>query len=175
MDLQLPVQSVPITTKVVSVQIPLMARCTWYNIMWWSLSVTFGWSVIFYIYTPFSSTNKTDRHDITEILLKVPLNSGTITLTSSFWLVMSMDFIICNLPYLLSLRFKHLLHVFRTWNVLNNFSDYKILSKFLPDDLWCEKTQTCVTFHQDAHPTHCIDTVQWLSWMPLKCLDDSNI
>jgi hypothetical protein len=32
------------------------------------LSVTCGWSVV-------SSTNKTDRHDITEILLKVALNT----------------------------------------------------------------------------------------------------
>jgi hypothetical protein len=31
--------------------------------------------------TPFSSTNNTDRHDITEILLKVALNTITLTLT----------------------------------------------------------------------------------------------
>jgi hypothetical protein len=30
--------------------------------------------------TPLSSTNKTDRHDITEILLKVTLNTITLTL-----------------------------------------------------------------------------------------------
>jgi hypothetical protein len=30
--------------------------------------------------TPVSSTNKTDRHDITEILLKVALNTITLTL-----------------------------------------------------------------------------------------------
>jgi hypothetical protein len=29
--------------------------------------------------TPVSSTNKTDRHDITEILLKVALNTKTLT------------------------------------------------------------------------------------------------
>ena len=33
--------------------------------------------------TPVSSTNKTDRHDITEILLKVTLNTITLTLTPS--------------------------------------------------------------------------------------------
>jgi len=33
LDLQLPVQSVPITTKVVSSN-PVQARCTRYNIMW---------------------------------------------------------------------------------------------------------------------------------------------
>jgi hypothetical protein len=31
--------------------------------------------------TPVSSTNKTDHHDITEILLKVALNTITLTLT----------------------------------------------------------------------------------------------
>ena len=42
-------------------------RCTWYNnIMWSSLSVTFGRLVVFY-------ANHTNRHDITEILLKVAL------------------------------------------------------------------------------------------------------
>jgi hypothetical protein len=50
-----------------------MVGCTLYNIMWQSLSVTCDRSVV-------SSTNKTDSHDITEILLKVVLN----TLTPSF-------------------------------------------------------------------------------------------
>ena len=34
--------------------------------------------------TPVSSTNKTDCHDITEILLKVALNIITLTLFSKF-------------------------------------------------------------------------------------------
>jgi len=32
--------------------------------------------------TPFSSTNTTDHHDITEILLKVALNNITVTLNN---------------------------------------------------------------------------------------------
>ena len=53
-----------------SVRIPLMVRCTRYNIcdkvcQW---LVTGQW---FSLVTPVSSTNKTDRHDITELLLKV--------------------------------------------------------------------------------------------------------
>ena len=60
------------------VQTPFIARCTWYNIMWWSLSVTCDRSVVFYWY----STIKTDHHDITEILLKVAL----ITITPPFTL-----------------------------------------------------------------------------------------
>jgi hypothetical protein len=39
-----------------------------YNFMWSSLSVTCARSVVF-------STNKTEHHDITEILLKVALNT----------------------------------------------------------------------------------------------------
>ena len=54
------------------VLIPLMEKCTWYNIMWWTLSVTCDRSVVF-------SINKTGRHDITEILLNVALNTITLT------------------------------------------------------------------------------------------------
>ena len=58
------------------VQIPLMARCTRYNIIVINLSVTFGRSVVFSVYfSPISSTNNTDSHDITEVLLKVALTS----------------------------------------------------------------------------------------------------
>ena len=46
LDLQQHVQSVPITTKL-WVRIPLMARHTWYSIMWWSFSVTCDRSVVF--------------------------------------------------------------------------------------------------------------------------------
>jgi hypothetical protein len=42
--------------------------------MWSSLSVTSG--------TPDSSTNKTDRQDIAEILLKVALNTTSVPSTS---------------------------------------------------------------------------------------------
>ena len=59
LDLQLPMQSVPIATEVVSS-----------TGQWFSQS------------TPVSSTNKTDRLDITEILLKVVLN--TINQTQLF-------------------------------------------------------------------------------------------
>ena len=71
MDLQLPMQSVSITTDVVSSNI-VKARCTtlcdkvcqWLAAgLWFSLG------------TPVSSTNKADCHDIAEILLKVALNT----------------------------------------------------------------------------------------------------
>ena len=65
-------QSVPITTDVMSLNLDLEV----YNIMWYSLSVT---SLVtgrwFSPGPPVSSTNKTDCHDIAEILLKVALNT----------------------------------------------------------------------------------------------------
>ena len=54
------------------VQTPFMVRCTWYNIMWKVMLVTCCRSVVF---SGVSSNNQTDRHDITEILLKVTLNT----------------------------------------------------------------------------------------------------
>ena len=61
MDLQLPMQSVYISTDIVSSNLD---QGEVYNIMWYSLSVTCDRSVFF-----------SDRHDITEILLKVALNT----------------------------------------------------------------------------------------------------
>ena len=63
------------------IRTPFMVRCTWYNIMW---SIC-QWLVVgrwFSPGTPVSSTNKTDCHNITEILLKVVLNAITLTLIS---------------------------------------------------------------------------------------------
>ena len=56
-----------------------------YNTMWYKvcyLLVTGRW---FSQDTPVSSTNKTDRHDITELLLKVALNTITIKTTTQFF------------------------------------------------------------------------------------------
>ena len=66
-----------IYTNVVSLN-PAQARCTPYNIMWYNLWVACGRSVVF-SGTLVSSTNKTDHHDIAEILLKVMLNTITLT------------------------------------------------------------------------------------------------
>ena len=56
------------------VRTPFMARCSQCNIMWEILSVSWTgrW---FSLGTSVSSTDKTDRHRITEILLKVALNT----------------------------------------------------------------------------------------------------
>jgi hypothetical protein len=63
------------------IRIPFMGKSTWYNIydkvcQWLTAGRWFSHR------TPVSSINKTDCHDITEILSKVTLN--TITLTPTF-------------------------------------------------------------------------------------------
>jgi hypothetical protein len=76
LDLQLPMQSVLITTNVVNSHLAHVFDttlcdkvCQWLAAgRWFSLG------------TPISSINKTDRNDITEILLKVILNTITLTL-----------------------------------------------------------------------------------------------
>jgi hypothetical protein len=73
LDLQLTIQSVPVTTDVVSSN---LYQGEVYNIMWYILSVTCDRSVVFSS-SSVSSTYKTDRHDITEILLRVALNTIT--------------------------------------------------------------------------------------------------
>ena len=51
--------------------------------------------------TPISSTNKTDRHNITEILLKVALNTITSSLLICIWKV---KFIILIIPWIINVR-----------------------------------------------------------------------
>ena len=69
MDLQVPMPSVPITTKVVNSN---HVHGELYPIQHYVMKfVSDLWQVgDFSPGTPVSSTNKTDRHDITEILLK---------------------------------------------------------------------------------------------------------
>jgi hypothetical protein len=68
----IPMQSVPIHLWCLWVQISIRARCTTLcdNVCQWL--ATGRW---FSLGPPFSSTNKTDRHDIAEILLKVAFNT----------------------------------------------------------------------------------------------------
>ena len=70
MDLQLPVQSVPITTKVVSSN-PVHGEL--YSIQHYVIKFVNDLRQVGSFSG--SSTNKTDRHDITEILLKLTLNT----------------------------------------------------------------------------------------------------
>ena len=66
-----------ITTDVASSNLA-QAMCSRFNVIWYILSLTFAKSVAFSEYSV-SSTNKTDRHDITEALLKVALSTITLT------------------------------------------------------------------------------------------------
>ena len=70
------------------VRIPIMARCTGYNIMCYNLSVTYDRSVFFSLYCGFLH-KYTDCHNITVILLAVALNTITLTLNlmAIYWVI----------------------------------------------------------------------------------------
>jgi hypothetical protein len=74
LDLQLPKQLVSFTTNVASSN-PAQAMCTRYNV----LSVNWA-GRLFSPGTLVSTTDKTDSHNITEILLKVAFNTITLTM-----------------------------------------------------------------------------------------------
>jgi hypothetical protein len=70
LDLQLPVQSVPITNKDVSLN-PTHGEAHSIQHCVMKFVSDFAAGLWFSLGTLVSSTNKTDRHDITEVLLKV--------------------------------------------------------------------------------------------------------
>jgi hypothetical protein len=72
-------QSVSVTTNVVSSN-PVQARCRRYNIMFIKFCQWLLAGQCFNPDTTVSSTDKTDCHNIAEILLKVVLNTITLTL-----------------------------------------------------------------------------------------------
>jgi hypothetical protein len=80
------------------VRIPLMARYTRYNVMWYCLAVTCD-SQWFFTGTPLSSSNKTELYDIAEILLKVALNTNNLNL--------SLNLISLNLSTIMSTPLYH--------------------------------------------------------------------
>jgi hypothetical protein len=91
LDLQLPMQSVPITTKVVSLN-PTHGEV--YSIQHYVIKFVsdlrqVGGSPVF-------STNKTDCHDITKLLLKVVLNTITLIINISFFSIHEQTSIIFN-------------------------------------------------------------------------------
>jgi hypothetical protein len=80
LDLKLSVQSVPITTKVVSL-IPIHGEV--YSTQHYVIKFVSDLQHVggFLPGTLVSSTNKTDRHDITEILMKMALSTMNLNLT----------------------------------------------------------------------------------------------
>ena len=90
LDLKLPMQSVPITIGVVSSN---LNQGEVHNIM-------FDRSVV----STVSSTNKTDRHDITAILLKVALNTIKQTIKSTFYFHIQIVPYIFHINHLFSKR-----------------------------------------------------------------------
>jgi len=95
LDLHLSMQSMPITTKVESLN---TAHDEVYSIQLYVIKFVSDLRQVcgFSPGTPVSSTIKTDRHDITEILVKVALN--TITHTHFFCFLFScVNFIITSI------------------------------------------------------------------------------
>jgi hypothetical protein len=77
-ELQLPMQSVPIATNLVSSNLD---QGEVYLIQHYGIKFLGDLQQVWFsLGRPLSSTNKTDRHDIAEILLKVSLNTISITL-----------------------------------------------------------------------------------------------
>ena len=74
LDLLLPMQSMPITTNIVSVN-PAQRQGVLDTTLWDKVCQWLVAGQWFSPGTPVSSTNKTDLHDIAEILLKVVLNT----------------------------------------------------------------------------------------------------
>ena len=79
MDLALKYRTIPFFVWFILIFVLKISRGC-YNIMWSSLSVTCGRSVVFSGYSGLLHQKKTDCHYITGILLKVALNTMTLTL-----------------------------------------------------------------------------------------------
>ena len=117
---------------------PLMVRCTRYNTKWKSLSVTCNRSVIFSEHTSFFH-HSTDRHDVTEILLKVALNTINLTLTRSiYWLCIWFSSCRCwsvSVQRILGILFQSLSslshHWLTTWEI---YISRRISHAYIP---WC--------------------------------------
>jgi hypothetical protein len=84
MDLQLPVQSVLITAKVVSLN-PVHGEV--YSIQHYAIKFVSGFLWVLW----FSPPIKTDRHDITEILLKVALSTINQTINQKVVITLYAD------------------------------------------------------------------------------------
>jgi hypothetical protein len=106
------------------VRTPFMMRCTQCNIMWWYY---FQWPATgrwFSLYTPVFSTNKTDHHDITEMLLKVALNN-----IKPNYIIFSSCLAILCWPGLIEDGARiYLVNIFKNWRILlsiTKFNEWK--------------------------------------------------
>jgi hypothetical protein len=82
--------------------------------------------------TPVSSTNKTDLHDITEILLKVELIIITLTLILSFWVVQASNmYRIFQATYVVSKRMESFILIRLTVAVLLCLYEVCLIIKYL--------------------------------------------
>jgi hypothetical protein len=82
--------------------------------------------------TPVSSTNKTDRHDITEILLKVPLNIINCNINLYCLVILAP---LNPLPYICGLNLSWPLMSNRFRKIMNN-NWYYVLSTWIKEIYW---------------------------------------
>ena len=153
LDLWLPKQSVPITTKVVSSN-PTHGEV--YSIQHYVIKlVTLATGQWFSPSTPVSSTNKIDHHNITEILLKMALNTITLTVTRVDYFIT----VHSSTPLIGGLRGSNVLlfigsgkrvdlfHIFNEIHrqVFCGFTLFLLLLKmFYMNYLWFKSMQVCV-------------------------------
>jgi hypothetical protein len=125
--------------------------CTRCNSMWCKVCQWLAACLWFSPGTPVSSINKTDRHEITEILLRGVLNTITLTLsvTSYFYLV------ICHSPNII---WQQTIHY-----ILNPKRDGKNCRKIAIIKLDLDTT----TIHLLTIPTFTLTFCSWVSiWKP---------
>ena len=129
---------VEFTTSYAISAYPAQARCT-HTTLCDNICQWFAAGLWFSLGTPVSFTNKTDRHDITEILLKVVLNTISIIINHQvpFWRITIID----KISYLFNIAKIVFLKKWKYWDVVrlqmfivNNFLRHLFfyLSRF-----WC--------------------------------------
>jgi hypothetical protein len=110
--------------------------------------------------SPVTSTNKTDRHDITEILLNVALNTITLILTLHIQLTASiifynsyvnyLSFLFCIRRYYLLIYVDILINQWKLTFIVNHRKVWAVVARrlvWVPDfRFWKNKTVTSVPF-----------------------------
>jgi hypothetical protein len=109
LDLHLPMQSVHITSSVVSSH-PAQARCTRYNIV---IKLVIGLRQVcgFLCALWFPSPIQTDRHDKTKILLDVALDIINMTSNCCFFTYVTFKVSSCVVEWFRSVTYVHRLHI----------------------------------------------------------------
>jgi len=104
--------------------------CQWHATGWW-----------FSPGTPVSSTNKTDRHDLTGLLLKVALNTISLTCTKDMTCASEIRFTICHMT--------NRIHLYYYWTIEHTLS--KQINKFYNWIIYSVKKVEFLEINYKAH------------------------